>query len=251
MAHYKLILAYDGSAFHGFQRQAGRPSVQACFEEALRQLGWSERAVIPAGRTDTGVHALGQVVSFHLDWKHGDDKLQRALNAFLPPELSVQAVIQVQDSFHPRYDALQRDYRYRLYPAEARDPFRDRFAWRINRALDMQSMQQASRDLLGEHDFKAFGRALMEGGTTVRRIDQANWFRKDDEWQFDICGNAFLYHMVRRIVWHLVRIGLGELPPDTVRTGLESGSTGIVALAPACGLTLMRVHYAEDLNKNC
>ncbi len=246
MAHYKLILAYDGTNFNGFQRQAIKTSVQATFEEALRRLGWQGRAIMPSGRTDSGVHARGQVISFNLDWKHPDIDLQNALNAFLPADIAVQSVTQVAAEFHPRYDALSRQYRYQLYWQSARDPLRDRFAWRLERKPDIMLMQAAANDLLGEHDFIAFGKALKEGATTTRRIFSADWVEEEDGMSFTIVGNAFLYHMVRRIVYVLVRIGLGDLPVETVRLGLESGSTGIVSLAPARGLTLEAVTFNED-----
>lgn len=246
MAHYKLILAYDGTNYNGFQRQAIKTSVQATFEEALRRLGWQGRAIMPSGRTDSGVHAKGQVVSFNLDWNHPDYALQNALNAFLPADIAVQSVQQVAPDFHPRYDALSRQYRYQLYWQSARDPLRDRYAWRLDRKPELSLMQAAANDLLGEHNFIAFGKALKEDGTTIRRIYSADWVEEEDGMSFTIIGNAFLYHMVRRIVYVLVRIGLGELPVETVRIGLENLSTGIVSLAPARGLTLEAVTFSED-----
>lgn len=246
MAHYKLILAYDGTNYNGFQRQAIKTSVQATFEEALRRLGWQGRAIMPSGRTDSGVHAKGQVVSFNLDWNHPDYALQNALNAFLPADIAVQSVQQVAPDFHPRYDALSRRYRYQLYWQSARDPLRDRYAWRLDRKPELSLMQAAANDLLGEHNFIAFGKALKEDGTTIRRIYSADWVEEEDGMSFTIIGNAFLYHMVRRIVYVLVRIGLGELPVETVRIGLENLSTGIVSLAPARGLTLEAVTFSED-----
>ena len=246
MAHYKLILAYDGTNYNGFQRQAIKTSVQATFEEALRRLGWQGRAIMPSGRTDSGVHAKGQVVSFNLDWNHPDYALQNALNAFLPADIAVQSVQQVAPDFHPRYDALSRQYRYQLYWQSARDPLRDRYAWRLDRKPELSLMQAAANDLLGEHNFIAFGKALKEDGTTIRRIYSADWVEEEDGMSFTIIGNAFLYHMVRRIVYVLVRIGLGKLPVETVRIGLENLSTGIVSLAPARGLTLEAVTFSED-----
>jgi tRNA pseudouridine38-40 synthase len=250
MAHYKLIIAYDGTAYHGFQRQANKASVQLVLETALRQLGWQGRAVLPSGRTDSGVHALGQVISFNLDWKHGDSALRNALNAGLPADISVRRVSQVDPAFHPRYDALSRTYRYAIYRSEARNPLLDRFAWRLNDLPDWERMNQAAAELIGEHDFSAFGKALHAEGTTVRRVDQAEWRLQAPELlTFTISANAFLYHMVRRIVHCLVLIGLEKQPLTLIRQGLESGSSGIVDLAPARGLTLMRVRYSDDINE--
>jgi tRNA pseudouridine38-40 synthase len=246
MAHYKLILAYDGTNYNGFQRQAIKTSVQATFEDALRRLGWQGRAIMPSGRTDSGVHAKGQVISFNLVWNHPDYALQNALNAFLPADIAVQSVQQVAADFHPRYDAITRQYRYQLYWQSARDPLRDRYSWRLERKPELSLLQAAANDLLGEHNFIAFGKALKEDGTTIRRIFSADWAEENDGMSFTIVGNAFLYHMVRRIVYVLVRIGLGELPVETVRLGLENLSTGIVSLAPARGLTLEAVTFNED-----
>lgn len=247
MALYKLILAYEGTHYNGFQRQAIKTSVQATLEEALRCLGWQGRAIHAAGRTDSGVHALGQVVSFEMEWKHPDWQLRTALNANLPADIAVQQVERVMPGFHPRYDALARNYRYRLYVAPVRNPFIDRFSWRLDQKPDLGLMNQAAESLLGEHDFRAFGKALKEDGTTVRMISQANWVQTGDELWFEIRGNAFLYHMVRRIVWVLVQVGLGKLPLQIVQQGLESGSTGVVALAPARGLTLLQVEYPTGI----
>ena len=245
MAHYKLILAYEGTEYHGFQRQKNNHSVQAEFEAALRKLGWQGRAVMPAGRTDSGVHAQGQVISFSLEWKHGTDTLVTALNAHLPADIAVLAAEEVPLAFHPRYDALSRTYRYQLYAQSARDPLVDRFSWRLDTMPDLERMNRAAEALQGEHDFRAFGKALKEDATTVRRIFAAEWAGSSTEAAFTICGNAFLYHMVRRIVFVLVQIGLGRLPEEIVSKGLESGETGIVSLAPARGLCLMEVAYPE------
>ena len=246
MAHYKLILAYEGTQYAGFQRQAHKETVQSTVEDALRNLGWTGRAIMAAGRTDSGVHALGQVISFNFEWKHGEYKLMKALNANLPSDIAVQDVAEVPFAFHPRYDAQQRAYRYRLYFQSQRDPLRDAFAWRLDQAPCLNQMNKAAQAMIGEWDFRAFGRALKEDGSTRRELFEAKWKTVGDEQHFTIIGNAFLYHMVRRIVYVIVKIGLGELPLETVRIGLEKGETGIVSLAPARGLCLMNVAYPGE-----
>lgn len=247
MAHYKLILAYEGTNYRGFQRQVGKNSIQGVFEDALEKLGWQGRSILTAGRTDTGVHASGQVVCFQFDWKHGDLKLQKALNANLPSDIQVQRLETCGAEFHPRYDALTRTYRYRLYKNPVRDPLRDRFAWRLDELPALELMNEAAKDLIGEHDFQVFGSPVTEGGTTIRKIEEACWVQKaDDEMEFTIRGNAFLYHMVRRIVFVLVKVGFGEVPVSIIDTGLRTTPIGIVALAPARGLTLVEVEYARD-----
>jgi len=250
MAHYKLILAYEGTQYSGFQRQKNKTSVQGVFEDALRSIGWQGRSILTAGRTDTGVHASAQVIAFQFDWKHGDFKLLKALNANLPNDIQVQRLEQTGAQFHPRYDALARSYLYRLYWQPARDPLRDRFAWRLDAAPNIDLMTEAAQYLLGEHNFIAFGRPLSEFGTSTRRIEQAKWALSGaDSMEFAITGDAFLYHMVRRIVYVLVKVGFSEVPVEIIPTGLQTGSTGIVSLAPARGLTLIQVRYAEDLEK--
>src|ERR1051325_6628960 len=138
MARYQLTLAYDGTNFFGSQRQASKRTVQGELESALRKLGWTGRSVLMAGRTDTGVHATGQVASCDLDWSHADEELLRALNATLPGDLAVQKVCTVNADFHPRFDATSRCYRYRLFCRAVRDPIRERFGWRILSEMDSQ-----------------------------------------------------------------------------------------------------------------
>lgn len=246
MALYKLNLAYDGTNYAGFQRQKGHNTVQLEVETALRKLGWQGKAITAAGRTDTGVHASGQVISFTLDWRHGDDVLLRALNAHLPEDIAVQSVSRPMAGFHPRYDALNRTYNYRIYSQLDRHPLKHRYAWRLWPSLDVDRMNQAAQLLYGEHDFRAFGAALKAGGTTVRCIYKAEWTATEDGCSFEICANAFLYHMVRRIVYLLVQIGQGDQSDEIIKRGLITGETGIVALAPACGLTLTKVNYKEE-----
>lgn len=243
MALYKLILAYDGTQYAGFQRQAKRNSVQLEVENALRKLGWQGRAVMAAGRTDSGVHASGQVISFHLDWQHGEEILLRAFNAHLPQDIAAQSVCIAPEGFHPRYDATARLYCYQVYLQADRHPLKDRYAWRLWPAPSLDWMNEAATNLLGEHDFAAFGKALKVDGTTIRTVNKAQWTATGEGLQFEICANAFLYHMVRRIVHVLVQVGFGHQPTGIVRQGFEKGTTGMVALAPAKGLTLVEVQY--------
>jgi len=243
MALYKLILAYDGTEYAGFQRQKGRNSIQQECEKALRKLGWQGKAILAAGRTDAGVHASGQVISFELDWQHGDEVLVRAFNAHLPQDIAVQSLSQAVDGFHPRYDALSRTYQYRVYCHPQRHPLKDRYAWRLWPQPDLDLMNRAAADLLGEHDFRAFGAATQLNGSTMRCVTEAQWQAQEDGCVFEISANAYLYHMVRRIVFMLVQIGYGNQPLEIIGRGLETGDTGIVALAPAHGLTLIKVLY--------
>ena len=242
-AHYKVILSYNGSEFAGFQRQESARTVQGEFEVALRQVGWQGKSIRAAGRTDAGVHARGQVVSFHLEWAHSMDDLLNALNYYLPRDVAAQSVSQVNTDFHSRYDAKSRRYRYHCFCQPVRDPLREGFAWRTWPAPNLERMNAAAQALIGSHDFKAFGSPTTDNGVTVREVFSAQWQIAGDEYQFDIIANAFLYHMVRRIVQVLVIIGQDHAPVNLIRECLESGDMPITGLAPAKGLVLQEVRY--------
>jgi tRNA pseudouridine38-40 synthase len=243
LAHYKIILAYNGSAFAGFQRQIEARTVQAEFEEALRKIGWEGTHILGAGRTDAGVHARGQVVSFQLDWGHTPEDLGNALNYYLPRNMAVNAVSEVAADFHPRYDARSRRYCYRIFCQPVRDPLREDFAWRIWPPVQLERMNQAAAHLVGVHDFRAFGSPMTEDGATVREVFNAEWTGAGDEYQFDICANAYLYHMVRRITFALITIGQGEAEESLILESLTSGELTLTGLAPAAGLVLQEVVY--------
>jgi tRNA pseudouridine38-40 synthase len=247
MAVYKAIIAYDGTEFEGFQRlAAGSRTVQGALEGALGRLGWQGRSILAAGRTDAGVHARGQVVSFDLDWRHGVDALGVALNAHLPSDVSVREVREAEPGFHPRFSARWRRYRYTLIPVPARDPLAERFAWRVWPAPVLAPMQAAAGMLLGEHDFGAFGAAPIPGGHTRRQVRRAQWNGAEERAGFEIEANAFLHRMVRRLVAILVEIGCGREELGRVDELLEhpeafwSGKA-----APARGLCLEAVIYDD------
>jgi tRNA pseudouridine38-40 synthase len=244
MALYQIILAYDGTHFCGFQRQARRRTIQGVVESALRQLGWQGTSVLAAGRTDSGVHAAGQVVTFELEWAHSLETLQSALNALLPPDVAVRDAALAPPGFHPRYRAQARTYCYRIYCQAVRDPLRERYAWRIWPALELASLQGAAAALLGTHDFGAFGTAPRPGGSTVRSVQQAEWQPGGDELWFHISANAFLYRMVRRLVYLQVAVAQGRLALEALCQALENSTVTLPAgLAPAQGLTLIEVVF--------
>jgi len=243
LAHYKIILAYNGSAFSGFQRQAEARTVQAEFETALKKIGWEGTHILGAGRTDAGVHARGQVVSFQLDWGHTTEDLGNALNYYLPRDMVVNAVNEVGADFHPRYDARSRRYRYRIICQPVRDPLREDFAWRVWPPVQIERMNRAAAHLIGVHDFRAFGSPMTEDGVTVREVFNAEWTAAGDEWKFDITANAYLYHMVRRITFALVTIGQGEAEERLILESLSSGKLTLTGLAPSAGLVLQEVIY--------
>lgn len=240
---YKSILSYNGTEFAGFQRQADARTVQTEFEQALRQLGWQGQNIHGAGRTDAGVHARGQVVSFRLAWDHSENDLVNALNYYLPQDMAVSSVEIADADFHPRYSATWRRYRYHVICQPVRDPLRELFAWRVWQGMDLERMNLAAKDLIGSHDFKAFGAPTSDSGVTVREVFAAEWQQEGDEYRFDITANAFLYHMVRRTTMMLVEIGQGKFPVTTIAEGIRTGQLPLNGLAPAQGLVLEEVSY--------
>ncbi len=245
MANYKSIIAYDGTAFKGFQRQKpGIRTVQSVLEDGLRSVGWDEGSLKAAGRTDAGVHAKGQVIAFALSWKHSTGKLTDALNANLPADVSVVNTEAVEADFHPRFSARSREYRYTLIAAPVRDPLRARYSWRIWPEPDIEAMRTAAGLLIGEHDFAAFGSAPIPGGHTLRNVLRADWKREKDELRFKIEANAFLYRMARRLVGALAEIGAGRIDVEEVSDLLDNPSARWEgAVAPAQGLCLEAVRY--------
>jgi tRNA pseudouridine38-40 synthase len=248
MAHYQVILAYDGTGYQGYQRQPkihGSLTIQGVFEEALQRLGWQGQAILAAGRTDAGVHASGQIVAFDLEWKHSPEELQAALNAHLPHDVVVQSLQPTAPDFHPRYDASARKYRYCIYCRPVPDPLRERYAWRVWPAVELEPLQQAAGILVGRHDFAAFGTPPRAGGSTIRTVSFAGWHPEDGELVFEIIGDAFLYHMVRRLVYKQVAVGLGRLKVEQLAALLQSPPLfAVQGLAPARGLVLVEVTYA-------
>ncbi len=260
MERYQVILAYDGSHYKGFQRQANARSVQTVVEGALRKVGWDGKSILAAGRTDTGVHALGQVIAFELDWGHSAQDLQTALNALLPSDVVAREVRQVCSSFHPRYDASWRKYFYRLYCQSVRQPLLEPYAWRVWPAVELDSLREAAQPLVGKHDFGAFGSSPQKGGSNTRVVLQADWTQESPYLVFEITAQAFLYHMVRRIVYMQVMIAQGKLAIRDLQNALDRGadvrfdarqvrdptSRLVHGLAPAQGLILAEVSYPPE-----
>ena len=250
MARYQIIIAYDGTEFKGFQRQAKARTVQGVLEAALHRIGWQGQLILGAGRTDSGVHAAGQVAAFDMDWEHDPQALQEAINANLPADVAVHQVQTAEADFHPRYDALARRYAYRVLFAAARDPLQERYAWRLWPPVGMEALQSAAHILTGMHDFAAFGTPPRTGGSTIRTIYQADWQVNGSNLVFEITANAFLYRMVRRVVYVLVAVAQGRLTIEQVASSLQEGKLEAVpGLAPAHGLSLVEVIYQPEFLK--
>jgi tRNA pseudouridine38-40 synthase len=251
---FKFTLAYDGTGLVGWQRQASGTSVQGLLEDALADLDGRPVAVAGAGRTDAGVHALGQVASAALERSIDAASLVRALNVRLPLAVRVLEVEAAPGTFHPRFQARAKTYRYRIWNADVISPFERAYAWHIlGPPLDVNAMTHAAGYFKGRHDFAAFQGAGTENATTEREIFLSS-FRRSTESQsgdaasallaYDVTGSGFLRHMVRTIVGTLVEVGRGRHPPEWVRDVINSRRREMAGrTAPAEGLFLVSVNY--------
>ena len=244
MRFIRLVVEYDGTGLHGWQRQLNGATVQQHLEEAPAQIVQHEVSVTGASRTDAGVHARGQVVAFATERQIPLHGFRRGLNSLLPDQIAVREATEVDETFHPRHSATGKHYRYTLLVRPDRSPlWRDR-AWHLSDALDLDAMRAGASHLIGEHDFAAFRAAGCTAKTTVRRIESIVISRDADLVRIDLHGNAFLRQMVRIIVGTLVEVGGGKRPPTQVAeimASLDRTQAGITA--PAHGLELVEVRY--------
>ncbi|MEP6758961.1 MAG: tRNA pseudouridine(38-40) synthase TruA [Actinomycetota bacterium] len=242
----RLDLAYDGTGFRGWAEQRGHPvrTVEGVLREVLpRTLGHDVRFLV-AGRTDAGVHARGQVVSFITTSARRPDQIRSFVNGELAPEVVVLGASVVPEGFHARFWATAREYRYVIDTSAVSDPFRGRYEWHRPRALDVGAMRTGVRHLVGEHDFASFCRHPGAGKSTVRDLQRATVRREGERVVLGFRANAFLHQMVRAMVGTLVRVGDGKLAPEEIGRILAARDRGATAtLAPARGLTLERVIY--------
>jgi tRNA pseudouridine38-40 synthase len=224
--------------------------VQSEVEQALRSLGWQGKHIKFAGRTDSGVHASGQVIAFDLEWNHPPEALQQALNAHFPEDLAARHVSLAPMGFDPRRHAHSRTYAYRVFFDRVRDPLRERYAWRLWPPLALEPLQQAASLLVGTHDFAAFGTPPRTGSSTVRTVFQSEWQSDAAGLVYRVTANAFLYHMVRRMVHLQAAVAQGRLALETLAILVHSPQEGnqiitVQGFAPAQGLFLEEVNYTE------
>jgi tRNA pseudouridine38-40 synthase len=240
----KVTLAYDGTRFVGWQRQAAGESIQGLLEDALARLEGGPVTAHGAGRTDAGVHAEGQVASVAVSFAHDGATVMRALNAQLPPEIRAIAVDDVAPGFHARFSAKGKSYRYQIATGPVASPFMRAYAWHLPEALDVAAMRRAAEALVGTHDFKAFQSAGSDVATTVRTLSRSEVVTRGDIVAYEVAGNGFLRHMVRAIVGTLVEIGRGNRPESDMTALLAGGVRAEAgATAPAHGLMLVNVAY--------
>jgi tRNA pseudouridine38-40 synthase len=245
MRTIRLTLAYDGTGFVGWQRQGKGVSIQGLIEEALSEIDGAPVVLHGAGRTDAGVHALAQVASARVSTSIADDQLTRALNAHLPPAVRVTRVVTAPDDFHARFGATGKAYEYRIWNGPTLPPFIRLYAWHVPEPLDVDAMQDASRAIVGEHDFAGFRSARSVNHSTVRQVTTAGWRRAGESLLvFDISGTGFLRYMVRSLVGTLVEIGRRQRPASDMAALLARPDRSAAGrTAPARGLFLVKVAY--------
>jgi len=246
MTTWRIDLAYDGTGFHGYARQQAVRTVQGELETALEPFTGPVPTFV-AGRTDRGVHAAGQVVSFATETPIDPVRVVRSLNRRLGPEIAVKRLVAAADGFHARFSAVGRAYEYLILDGEVPDPFLSRISWHLGHALDVDAMDEAAAALLGEHDFAAFCRRA-EQRSTIRLVRTARWERRrPDLVVFTIEASSFCHQMVRSVVASCARIGRGAASPGSMADVIASRDRSLTAgPAPPHGLTLVRVDYPAD-----
>ena len=241
---FKLVIEYDGTEYHGWQIQPNGRSVQAVVQDAVARMTGESTSVVAAGRTDAGVHACAQVISFSLQRTISPETLVRGLNALTPPDIGIQRAETVPDDFHPRRAARSRVYVYRIWNAPWLSPFWRRYAWHVRHRLDDERMRAAATFLIGEHDCSSFQAAGCEATQPVRRVLRSEIERRDELVTYTIEANGFLRHMVRNIIGTLVEVGSGDRQADDLRALLAARDrTQAGPTAPARGLCLAYVRY--------
>lgn len=249
MTRFRATLAYDGTAYKGFQIQPNTPTIQGTIEDALDYILKHPTRVNAAGRTDAGVHASGQVIAFDAEWKHGNEAFLRAINSRLPKDIALQDIRQQAD-FHPRFDALSRTYRYQLAVVEVRQPLLTKRAWQVQHDMDVVVMQRAATCLIGEHDFASFGNPP-QGNNTVRTLFRSLWHIEEmpygKQYVYEVEGTAFLHHMVRRLVGLQVVVASGQISLDKFEEVFQSRDLNQNKwIAPPYGLTFTEVKYPPE-----
>ncbi len=243
--HFKLTIEYDGTHYHGWQRQPNGPSIQQEIESALATMTRQKITVTGSGRTDAGVHARGQVAHFACLTRLGPTELINGLNSLLPADIVIRHCQQVLPQFHARFDCQSKVYRYTIINQPLRPAIGRQYGWWLRSPLDLAAMQTAADLLLGEHDFKAFEGAGSPRAHTRRHVYRADWTRQSHgRAVFEIEANGFLRYMVRNIVGTLVAEGQSKIGIDEFAKILKSRDRGLAGTtAPAQGLQLVSVHY--------
>lgn len=247
-SRFRGRLAYDGTDYLGFQRQApNKPTIQASLETAIEAVIGVPCTIVASGRTDAGVHARGQVIAFSAEWQHETNDLWRAINANMPRDIVLRDLQLAEENFHPRYDAISRQYVYHFYTAAIRDPLRDRMSWYIGQHINIGEMQQAAAMLVGSHDFATFGKPT-SGTVTVRHMQRIA-YRYDGNGNHRVIfqANAFLKRMIRSLMGTLIDVGQGRLSVVEFGGAFHAADrTRAGKTAPPNGLILDQVLYRGE-----
>ncbi len=244
---FKMIVEYDGTGYSGWQIQNDVPTIQGAIENALHRMTGQPVRVSGSGRTDAGVHALGQVAGFTCHTRLSARVLHKGLNSLLPPDIVIHSLETVSDAFHPRYDAVSKIYRYRILNRPWATAVGRQYTWHLRHPLDIEAMRMAAGHLSGTHDFKSFEGAGSPRASTVRRVLTADVIRQNtDRIVFEIQADGFLRFMVRNIVGTLVAVGQARITVDDFRRIMAARDRGQAGpTAPPQGLFLVRVFYPE------
>jgi len=243
-----LVVEYDGRNYYGFQWQSNLPTIQAELERAIKELTGESSRVITASRTDTGVHARGQVVSFRTKSVLSPQTFVRALNYYLPRDIAVKGACKVNMDFDVRRDAVSREYDYHILNSSTRSPLFEGFAYFVPKRLNIKVMNKTCKFLEGEHDFASFATALGKLRSTMRTVYEAKVTKEDEMVTYHMTANSFLPHQVRNTVGLLIRIGLGKVGLEEFQKIMEAKRPGLAGpTAPARGLCLTKVNYPKDL----
>jgi tRNA pseudouridine38-40 synthase len=245
MPRYKIIIEYDGTNISGWQRQASSPSIQQFIEEAIEKFSREKTIVYGAGRTDSGVHALGQVAHFDLEKEYPTNIIQRAINHFLRPnKIAILDCSIVDNNFNARFSAKKRHYRYVILNRNVPSVFENYRAWHVREKLDIEKLQIAANILIGKHDFTSFRATHCQALSPIKTLDKIQVYKEKEHIIITLEAKSFLHHMVRNIVGSLALVGNGKWQPSDIANALEAKNRCSAGpTAPACGLYFVQVDY--------
>jgi len=244
MRKIKLTISYDGSRYKGWQLQENGLTVQEELEKSIKKVFGKHHRVHAASRTDAGAHAMAQAVHFNTSSKIPTEKIVPALNKALPDDIAVTRAEEAERDFHARFDASGKLYRYHILNCRERDPFREKYSWRVSYKLDVPLMRREAAFLIGRHDFKSFQARDKRERASVRKLTRLDVKKRGKDLEIEIEADGFLYNMVRNIVGTLIEIGRGYLPPGSMKKILKSRDRAQAGpTAPAKGLFLVEVKY--------
>lgn len=249
MRNIRMLLQYEGTRYQGWQRQQSTDNtIQGKLENLLTRMCGEPIEIQGSGRTDAGVHALGQVANFHTNSRMSTEEMLVYINRYLPEDIAVVALTEAAPRFHSRLNACGKHYEYLVVNSEIPDVFYRRYALEVPEKLDVQAMEQAAAHLCGEHDFKSFTSAKKGKKSTVRRIDEITIVREGQKIRFSFKGSGFLHHMIRIIMGTLLQVGKGERSPESIPEIIEAQNREMAGpLVPAKGLTLVKVLFDKNI----